>query len=53
MRGEPIVNTPEDAYSCFMRTDMDYLVIGNFIFNKKNQPEWKDTGYRKKEIDLD
>ncbi len=40
VRGEPIVNTPEEAYRCFMRTDMDYLVIGNFVFDKKEQPEW-------------
>ena len=40
VRGEPIVCTPEDAYRCFMRTQMDYLVIGNFIFNKKKQPDW-------------
>lgn len=37
VRGEPIVNTPEDAYRCFMKTEMDYLVIGNFIFSKKEQ----------------
>jgi carbamoyltransferase len=37
VRDEPIVNTPEDAYCCFMNTEMDYLVIGNIIFNKKKQ----------------
>lgn len=42
VRGEPIVCTPEDAYTCLMRTDMDYLVIGNFLFAKSNQPEWKE-----------
>jgi carbamoyltransferase len=42
VRGEPIVNTPEDAYRCFMRTGIDYLVIGNFIFDKKEQVEWKE-----------
>ena len=31
VRGEPIVNTPKDAFNCFMGTDLDYLVIGNFI----------------------
>ena len=36
VRGEPIVCTPEDAYRCFINTGMDYLVIGNFLFNKKN-----------------
>ncbi|MEP6727957.1 MAG: carbamoyltransferase [Bacteroidota bacterium] len=42
VRGEPIVNTPQDAYRCFMRTEMDCLVMGNFIFHKKDQPEWKE-----------
>ena len=37
VRGEPIVNSPEDAFKCFMNTEMDYLVVGNFIYNKKNQ----------------
>ena len=35
VRGEPIVCTPEDAYNCFMQTNMDYLVINNFLFSKK------------------
>ena len=42
VRGEPIVCTPEDAYRCFMRTEMEWLVIQNHLFNKKEQPEWKD-----------
>jgi len=42
VRGEPIVCTPEDAYTCLMRTDMDYLVIGNYLFAKIEQPEWKE-----------
>jgi carbamoyltransferase len=37
VRGEPIVCTPEDAYKCFMRTNMDYLVMGSFIIDKKEQ----------------
>lgn len=37
VRGEPIVCTPYDAYSCFMRTDMDYLVIGDFVYCKTEQ----------------
>lgn len=41
VRGEPIVCDPEDAYRCFMRTDMDYLVMGSFILDKRNQPERK------------
>ena len=39
VRGEPIVNTPEDAYRCFMRTEMDGLVMGSFLLHKKDQPE--------------
>ncbi len=48
VRGEPIVCTPEDAYLCFMRTNMDVLVLGNHILDKRNQPElsedfdWRD-----------
>ena len=38
VRGEPIVCTPEDAYRCFMSTEMDYLVIGNYLFSKEDQP---------------
>ena len=53
VRGEPIVNTPEDAYRCFMRTEMDYLVIGNFLFKKEDQPEWKSTDNWKEEFVLD
>ncbi|MFT5168131.1 MAG: carbamoyltransferase [Saprospiraceae bacterium] len=41
VRGEPIICTPEDAYRCFMQTEMDYLVIGSFLFAKRDQPEWK------------
>lgn len=43
VRGEPIVCSPEDAYKCFMRTEMDYLVIGNYIFEKSQQPQWKES----------
>lgn len=39
VRGEPIVCTPDDAYKCFMRTNMDYLVIGPFLIDKKKQPQ--------------
>lgn len=41
VRGEPIVCTPEDAYRCFMNTEMDYLVIGNYVFEKPAQPKWE------------
>ena len=53
VRGEPIVCTPEDAYRCFMRTEMDYLAIDNYLFSKKNQPDWKDTDNWKEEFVLD
>lgn len=43
VRGEPIVCTPDEAYRCFIRTEMDYLVIGNYIFDKKLQPEGLNT----------
>ena len=42
VRGEPIVCSPEDAYRCFMRTEMDYLVLENFILKKHDQPEWEE-----------
>jgi carbamoyltransferase len=53
VRGEPIVCTPEDAYTCFMRTDMDYLVIGNFFFEKTDQPQWKEESDWRKKYALD
>ncbi len=49
VRGEPIVCTPEDAYLCFMRTNMDYLLMGNFLLEKKEQkPLGKDIDWLKK-----
>ncbi len=42
VRGEPIVCTPNDAYRCFMRTEMDWLVINNFLFSKVQQKKWQD-----------
>jgi carbamoyltransferase len=53
VRGEPIVCTPEDAYRCFMRTHMDYLVVGPFILAKEEQPPWKETVEWTKEFQLD
>jgi carbamoyltransferase len=53
VRGEPIVCSPEDAYRCFMRTEMDYLVMGNYLYNKKNQPPWPKSESWKKEFALD
>src|SRR5882672_4752976 len=53
VRGEPIVCTPEDAYKCLMRTEMDYLVIGNFLFDKMEQPKWEEKDDWKKQFTLD
>ena len=46
VRGEPIVCTPDEAYRCFMRTEMDFLVIGDYVFDKKDQPPFDDQGWR-------
>ena len=49
VRGEPIVCTPEDAYLCFMRTKMDYLVLGNYLLSKEKQkPLSRDIDWRSK-----
>jgi carbamoyltransferase len=53
VRGEPIVCTPEDAYRCFMRTEMDYLVLGPFLLEKKAQPELEEKGDWRQEFQLD
>lgn len=53
VRGEPPVCTPEDAYKCFMRTEMDYLVVGNYFMSKAEQPEWKEKDDWRKEFKLD
>ena len=53
VRGEPIVCTPEDAYTCFMRTDIDYLVVGPFLLSKTDQPEWEEEGDWREEFELD
>ena len=53
VRGEPIVNTPEDAYRCFMRTDMDFLVLENFLIDKTKQPDWQEAADWKQEFELD
>ena len=53
VRGEPIICTPEDAYRCFMRTEMDILVIEDFILFKEEQPTWKEGGNWRSELELD
>ena len=53
VRGEPIVCTPKDAYLCFMRTEMDYLILNNYLLSKKEQkPLDKDTDWMS-EFELD
>ncbi|XME03797.1 carbamoyltransferase [Lachnospiraceae bacterium C1.1] len=53
VRGEPIVCTPEDAYKCFMRTDMDVLVIEDYILHKEEQPEFCEDKDWRAEYELD
>ncbi len=53
VRGEPIVCTPEDAYRCFMRTEMDYLVLENFLLSKPDQPVWEKDDSWQDEFALD
>jgi carbamoyltransferase len=53
VRGEPIVCTPEDAYQCFMRTEMDYLIIGDYLFDKSEQPKWQEGENWREQYELD
>jgi len=53
VRGEPIVCTPEDAYRCFMRTEMDALVLGPFILDKQRQPPWQEKKNWREDYVLD
>jgi len=53
VRGEPIVCTPEDAYRCFMRTEMDYLVLDNFVLAKNNQPQQNREKYGQETFEMD
>jgi len=53
VRGEPIVCTPDDAYRCFMRTEMDYLVLGNYLLDKKMQTPLADDINWRNEFELD
>jgi carbamoyltransferase len=53
VRGEPIVCTPADAYRCFMRTEMDYLVLENLLLAKSEQPVWQEAGDWRQEFTLD
>ncbi|TAL60416.1 MAG: hypothetical protein EPN85_07265 [Bacteroidetes bacterium] len=53
VRGEPIVCSPNDAYKCFMRTDMDVLVLGDFFLLKEDQENWKETENWQTTFELD
>jgi carbamoyltransferase len=53
VRGEPIVCTPEDAYRCFMRTEMDVLVLGSCVLEKSEQPAWVGDERWKQDLVLD
>jgi carbamoyltransferase len=53
VRGEPIVCTPADAYRCFMRTNIDYLVLWPYLLPKTEQPAWQEEGDWRKEVPLD
>ena len=53
VRGEPIVCTPEDAYRCFMRTHIDYLMLGPYLLDKTQQPKWEEKADWRTEFQLD
>lgn len=53
VRGEPIVCTPADAYRCFMATEMDYLVINNYVYQKSAQPDWENRAKWRQKFKMD
>lgn len=53
IRGEPIVCTPNDAFRCFLRTEMDILVVGNHVFLKEDQKDISPEKIREEEVKLD
>ena len=53
VRGEPIVGSPTDAYRCFMRTEMDCLVVENCLLLKGAQPRWEKDDAWRTEFELD
>ena len=53
VRGEPIVCTPADSYRCFMRTEMDYLVLENCLLDKREQPPFEEKAEWRSEFKLD
>lgn len=53
VRGEPIVESPKDAYRCFRNTDMDYLVLGSYLLSKKQHAEIYIEEFKTVELELD
>jgi len=53
VRSEPIVCTPEEAYRCFMRTQLDTLVMENYVLNKADQKPWVEDTNWQNEFELD
>jgi carbamoyltransferase len=53
VRGEPIVCTPEDAFRCFMATEIDLLVVGDALFRKESQPDWNNRDKWQRLFELD
>ena len=53
VRGEPIVESPADAYKCFMRTHLDVLVLGNYLLKKEEQPKFAEYENWKERYELD
>jgi carbamoyltransferase len=53
VRGEPLVLSPQDAYKCFMRTEIDYLMLGSFLLDKKDQASFEKDPSWQKEFELD
>jgi carbamoyltransferase len=53
VRGEPIVCTPDEGYRCFMRTEMDFLVLGDYLFDKSQQPRLRNDSGWKENFKLD
>jgi carbamoyltransferase len=53
VRGEPLVCTPQDAYKCFMRTEMDYLAMGNFLLDKRKQALMQEEMEHEEVFELD
>jgi len=53
VRGEPIVCSPEDSYRCFMRTEMDFLMLETCVLDKKDQPAYADNKNWRTQFKLD